>query len=79
MKTILITILSLSSMFTFAQSRISSIDVAEETLSSGFEKQECVKDYKVIYSKICDEGFTIKDPKKHSNGEYSIEIIVQKL
>ena len=38
-----------------------------------------LKDYKVIYSKICDEGFTIKDPKKHSNGEYSIEIIVQKL
>ncbi len=38
-----------------------------------------LKNYKVIYSKICKEGFTITDPYKHSDGEYSIEIIVQKL
>ena len=38
-----------------------------------------LKNYKIIYSKICKEGFTITDPYKHSDGEYSIEIIVQKL
>ena len=38
-----------------------------------------IENYKVVYSKICKEGFTITDPYKHSNGEYSIEIIVKKI
>ena len=38
-----------------------------------------LENYKVIYSKICKEGFTIDDPYKHSDGEYSIEIVVHKL
>jgi len=38
-----------------------------------------LKNYEIIYSKICKEGFTITDPYRHSNGEYSIEIIVKKL
>lgn len=33
----------------------------------------------VIYVKTCDEGHTITDPELHSNGEYSIEMVVRKL
>lgn len=32
----------------------------------------------VIYAKICDSGHTITDPNKHSDGEYSIEVVIQK-
>jgi SAM-dependent methyltransferase len=34
--------------------------------------------YRVIYAKACDEGHTITDPSRHSDGEYSIEAVVQK-
>lgn len=27
---------------------------------------------------VCDEGHTITDPEQHSDGEYSIEVVVQK-
>lgn len=40
--------------------------------------QRTLLDYNIIYAKECSEGHTITDPKKHSNGEYSIEIVVQK-
>ena len=32
----------------------------------------------IVYAKVCDCGHTERDPKKHSNGEYSIEIVAQK-
>lgn len=35
--------------------------------------------YTVIYAKVCNEGHTITDPKIPSNGEYSIEVVIQKL
>lgn len=35
--------------------------------------------YKLIYAKVCDEGHTITDPKQHSNGEYSIEVVLKKV
>lgn len=34
--------------------------------------------YRLVYAKVCDEGHTITDPDKHSNGEYSIEIVLRK-
>ena len=34
--------------------------------------------YSIVYAKICKEGHTIADPNVHSDGEYSIEIIIQK-
>ena len=33
---------------------------------------------KTIYLKDCDEGHTITDPSQHSDGEYSIEMVVRK-
>jgi SAM-dependent methyltransferase len=41
--------------------------------------QDTLTDFKIIYAKICDEGHTIKDPEKVSDGEYSIEVVVKKL
>jgi SAM-dependent methyltransferase len=41
--------------------------------------QRTLNDYKIIYAKECSEGFTISDPEIKSNGEYSIEVVVQKL
>jgi SAM-dependent methyltransferase len=35
--------------------------------------------YELIYAKICDEGHTITDPLIHSDGEYSIEVVLKKL
>lgn len=32
----------------------------------------------VIYAKVCSEGHTITDPAIHSDGEYSIEIVMRK-
>jgi ubiquinone/menaquinone biosynthesis C-methylase UbiE len=32
----------------------------------------------IIYAKICDEGHTITDPNLHSDGEFSIEIVLRK-
>ncbi|MEO8649037.1 MAG: class I SAM-dependent methyltransferase [Acidobacteriota bacterium] len=35
--------------------------------------------YELIYLKECSEGHTITDPEIHSDGEYSIEVVVRKL
>jgi SAM-dependent methyltransferase len=32
----------------------------------------------IVYHKVCDEGHTIVDPDLHSDGEYSIEMVVRK-
>lgn len=34
---------------------------------------------KIIYAKECSEGHTIIDPNRHSDGEYSFEVVVQKV
>lgn len=41
--------------------------------------QDTLSECKIIYAKICDQGHTIEDPEKVSNGEYSIEVVVKKL
>jgi SAM-dependent methyltransferase len=35
--------------------------------------------YELIYAKECSEGHTITDPLIHSDGEYSIEVVLRKL
>lgn len=35
--------------------------------------------YEIVYIKECSEGNTIKDPDRHSNGEYSIETVIRKI
>jgi len=35
--------------------------------------------YEIVYSKECSEGHTITDPEIHSDGEYSIEVVLKKL
>lgn len=35
--------------------------------------------YEFIYLKACNDGFTIIDPGRHSNGEYSIELVLKKI
>lgn len=35
--------------------------------------------YEVVYAKGCSEGHTVTDPEIHSDGEYSIEVVVKKL
>lgn len=40
--------------------------------------ERTLDNYKIIYAKECRDGFTLDDPIIHSNGEYSIEVIVQK-
>ena len=37
-----------------------------------------LSDFILVYSKVCSEGHTISDPDIHSDGEYSIEIVLQK-
>jgi len=38
-----------------------------------------ISNYELIYIKVCDESFSIKDPLSHSDGEYSIEVVLRKL
>lgn len=37
-----------------------------------------LRDYEIISLKKCDEGHTIDNPKMHSDGEYSIEMVLRK-
>ncbi len=39
---------------------------------------KCISNYQIVYAKVCSEGCTIKDPNIHSNGEYSIEMVIKK-
>lgn len=41
--------------------------------------ERSLKNYELIYIKVCNEGFTITDPTIHSDGEYSIEVVLKKL
>ena len=49
-----------------------TLDIVEEIKLS-------LNNYDIKYIKACDEGHTITDPLKHSNGEYQIEIVIQKI
>ena len=49
-----------------------TLDIVEEIRSS-------LTGYDIEYVKKCDEGHTIDNPLVHSDGEYSIEIVIRKL
>ncbi len=38
-----------------------------------------LSNFDIIYAKECSEGHTITDPEIHSDGEYSIEVVIKKL
>jgi len=52
---------------------------APDTLDIVEEIHESLVDYDIKYVKSCDEGHTITDPNIHSDGEYQIEMVIQKL
>lgn len=41
--------------------------------------ERSINNYKLIYLKVCDAGLNIMDPLIHSNGEYSIEVVLKKM
>lgn len=41
--------------------------------------ERTLSDYDIVYAKECAEGFTITAPDVHSDGEYSIEIVIKKV
>ena len=38
-----------------------------------------IRNFELVYIKECNEGHTITDPLLHSDGEYSIEVVIRKL
>lgn len=50
-----------------------------DTLDIIKEIKESLCGYDIKYVKTCDEGHTIDDPYKHSNGEYQIELVLKKI
>lgn len=40
--------------------------------------ESVLTDSEIIYAKVCNDGNTITDPNLHSNGEYSIEVVIKK-
>ena len=41
--------------------------------------ERTLKDFEIIYAKECSEGHTIRDPNIHSDGEFSIEVVIRKI
>lgn len=41
--------------------------------------EQTLENFEIVYAKICGEGHTITDPDVHSNGEYSMEMVIRKL
>ena len=50
-----------------------------DTLDIVEEVRESITGYDIKYIKACDEGHTITDPYVHSDGEYQIEMVIQKV
>lgn len=40
--------------------------------------KEVLSGYEILLVRKCDDGHTITDPEVHSDGEYSIEVVVKK-
>ena len=41
--------------------------------------EKTLTNFQIIYAKVCNEGHTITDPTVHSDGEYSIEVVIKKI
>lgn len=60
-------------MFKLGQSdEFDTLDIIEEI-------KESLDGYEIIYAKICDDGYEVLPEHIQSSGEYSIEIVLQKI
>ena len=41
--------------------------------------KDTLSNYEIAEAKDCSEGHTIREPERHSDGEYSIEVVIRKL
>lgn len=41
--------------------------------------ERTLKNYEIVYAHECSEGHTVTDPELHSNGEYSLEVVLRKV
>ncbi len=71
---------TLPSRFNFDHKNFFLIDRDEEPDTIGILPlvEKTISGYELIYVKECSEGHTITDPEKHSDGEFSIEIVLRK-
>lgn len=53
-------------------------DEAPDTIGIISLIKRTLNNYEIIYAKDCSDGHIITDPLKHSDGEYSIEVVVKK-
>jgi len=54
-------------------------DEAPDTIGIVPLIKKTLNDFVIIYAKECNEGHTITDPEIHSDGEFSIEVVVRKI
>jgi len=54
-------------------------DEAPDTIGIVPLIERTLNDFEIIYAKECSEGHTITDPEIHSDGEFSIEVVVRKI
>jgi SAM-dependent methyltransferase len=54
-------------------------DEAPDTIGIVPLIEKTLNDFEIIYAKECSDGHTITDPEIHSNGEFSIEVVVRKI
>ena len=54
-------------------------DEAPDTIGIVPLIEKTLNDFEIIYAKECSEGFALTDPEIHSDGEFSIELVVRKI
>lgn len=71
---------TLPSMFNGDHKHMFLLGESEEpdTLDILEEIEQSIKNYDIVYAKICDEGYTNTDSLEQSNGEYQIEVVIRK-
>ena len=53
-------------------------DEAPDTIGIVPLIEKTLNDFEIIYAKACNEGHTITDPGIHSDGEFSVEVVIRK-
>jgi len=54
-------------------------DEAPDTIGIVPLIERTLNDFEIVYAKECNEGHTITDPEIHSDGEFSIEVVIRKI
>ncbi len=72
---------TLPSMFNSNHYHFFLIDRDEEPDTIGIIPliETTLNDFDIVYAKECSEGHTITEPEIHSDGEFSIEVVVRKI